>query len=329
MRLLLVSDTHGSLAGLNTLARETRADAILHAGDFGFYDEDSVDRLSDRELRLRILHSGLTRGDKQRLASAPVEEQKAFIRANLPLSELPNFMRGEQTFVVSVYAVWGNHEDVGVVRKFVSGDYHVPGLHLVHSRSSWRVGPFRIYGLGGNVLIGPKFFQPPLAGSRGKLWSVLAEYIDLLDHMRETGEDDEVKRIMLTHVSPGKEPLITLMGILSRADLMISGHMDPPLPLAWQEFAVRSSAEAVERVRKRVEEIYASASELDEVSRRDIDTLLARLDVPISEIKQHGKRDGSDWYYRTTNINLPDVPSGYAVIEDQGDRVAIEAVGQV
>lgn len=41
MRFLLVGDTHGQLGVVNELAARTHADAVIHAGDFGFYDEGS------------------------------------------------------------------------------------------------------------------------------------------------------------------------------------------------------------------------------------------------------------------------------------------------
>jgi hypothetical protein len=59
MRLLLISDTHGHLEPIDQLARDSRADAVVHAGDFGFYDDQSVNRLGSRELFLRIVHSDL------------------------------------------------------------------------------------------------------------------------------------------------------------------------------------------------------------------------------------------------------------------------------
>jgi hypothetical protein len=59
MRFLILSDTHGKLGVINDLAAEVGADAVIHAGDFGFYDEGSYERLSERELRLHIIHSDL------------------------------------------------------------------------------------------------------------------------------------------------------------------------------------------------------------------------------------------------------------------------------
>lgn len=49
-RILLLSDTHGHLDVINELSLKTNSDFVIHAGDFGFYDEKSVYRLSHREL---------------------------------------------------------------------------------------------------------------------------------------------------------------------------------------------------------------------------------------------------------------------------------------
>lgn len=38
----------GNLQSLNQLAREARASHIIHTGDFGFYDERSLDRIAEK-----------------------------------------------------------------------------------------------------------------------------------------------------------------------------------------------------------------------------------------------------------------------------------------
>jgi 3',5'-cyclic AMP phosphodiesterase CpdA len=38
----------GNLKSLNDLAKQARADHIIHTGDFGFYDETSLDRIADK-----------------------------------------------------------------------------------------------------------------------------------------------------------------------------------------------------------------------------------------------------------------------------------------
>jgi len=71
MKLLLISDTHGHLDIINGLVKKTNADAVLHAGDFGFYDHSSTDHLVDRELNLRIIHSGLSDTSKKYALKLP------------------------------------------------------------------------------------------------------------------------------------------------------------------------------------------------------------------------------------------------------------------
>lgn len=38
----------GNLRSLNDLAREARASYIIHTGDFGFYDQTSLDRIAEK-----------------------------------------------------------------------------------------------------------------------------------------------------------------------------------------------------------------------------------------------------------------------------------------
>jgi predicted phosphodiesterase len=47
VRILLISDTHGSLGVINELVSRTQADAVIHAGDFGF--EDAMAELGLKE----------------------------------------------------------------------------------------------------------------------------------------------------------------------------------------------------------------------------------------------------------------------------------------
>jgi hypothetical protein len=44
-----IADAHpGNLRSLNDLAKQARADYIIHTGDFGFYDETSLERIADK-----------------------------------------------------------------------------------------------------------------------------------------------------------------------------------------------------------------------------------------------------------------------------------------
>src|SRR5689334_18694434 len=92
-RLLLLSDTHGALAQIDDLAARVGADAVLHAGDFGFYDDSSVDRLEARELFLRVIHSDLPDAEKKKAKKLSGDKMRSFIRNELPLSDLAAWLR--------------------------------------------------------------------------------------------------------------------------------------------------------------------------------------------------------------------------------------------
>jgi hypothetical protein len=69
MRILLISDTRGTLDIINELSAQIQAEAVIHAGDFGFYDDGSFERLSDCELRLHVAHSDLSPAEIESLLS--------------------------------------------------------------------------------------------------------------------------------------------------------------------------------------------------------------------------------------------------------------------
>lgn len=47
-RSRLMALSIGNLRSLNDLAKQAHADYIIHTGDFGFYDESSLDRIADK-----------------------------------------------------------------------------------------------------------------------------------------------------------------------------------------------------------------------------------------------------------------------------------------
>lgn len=49
-----VDNLEGNLKSLNDLAKQARADYIVHTGDFGFYDESSLDRIADKYVSSRL-----------------------------------------------------------------------------------------------------------------------------------------------------------------------------------------------------------------------------------------------------------------------------------
>jgi predicted phosphodiesterase len=253
MRILLLSDTHGDLSWINDRAEETGADAVIHAGDFGFYDEESPERLSDRELALRIVHSPLPEAQKRQAFSLSREERLEIVKRKLPLSELPEYLSGERRFRVPVYAVWGNHEDIEVIRALREGRARVENLHLLDERAVYRLGGVRLFGLGGNFLADTRLFDAPPAGSGGKAWATLSQFARLFERL--SAAPAAPVSLFVSHVSPGKDALVRHLAAKLGADFLVSGHMGTPYCCVWSEFAVRDTAEAeaaLERGRARV-----------------------------------------------------------------------------
>ena len=315
MRFLLLSDTHGKLGIINELAAGVRADAVIHAGDFGFYDDESYERLSNRELRLQIKHSDLDSTDKQRILTLPHEERIAAARKECPLSELPLYIEGRRRFAVPVYAVWGNHEDKHVVEGFFRGELEVENLHVLTGRNVFHVGPALVFGVGGNFLAGSKFLQRPIAGGAGKIWSTLRQCSDLIENIEGQADQPGI-RIFVSHVSPGKEPFVELVAARTRADFTVSGHMGAPTCMVWNHFAISSLEEAERGLQVGLEEVRNAclrASPTEAKWAEEAFALIGRLPEDTVHIGR-GTR-APRWYRGMTHINLPDAHVGFAVTD--------------
>jgi len=315
MRLLLISDTHGKLGIINELAAHVRADAVIHAGDFGFFDDGSLERLSDREIRLHVVHSGLPRTEKDRILALSRKGMIEAARKHLLLSGFQSYIHRVESFHEPVYAVWGNHEDREVVEKLFRGDVTVDNQNILHHRQGYRIGPAFVYGLGGNILPGSKMMHKPIAGGGGKIWSTLSQYADLV----QTVEKDAAQtgpRIFVSHVSPGKEPFVELVGARINADFTISGHMGAPTCMVWNPFAVSTVEEAEKRIQAGFDavrkaclnsaklDVSWTAEALNNIGRVSEDSIYHGRGVKVPR-----------WYRRMTHINLPDAHVGYAVLD--------------
>lgn len=315
MRFLLLSDTHGKLAIINELVAAVRADAVIHAGDFGFYDDTSYERLSERELGLQIKHSDLPPTDRQRVLALPPEERMAAARRECPLSELPLYIEGRRRFTVPVYAVWGNHEDRQVVESFARGELEVENLHVLTGRDVYRIGPALVYGVGGNFLAGSKLLQRAIAGGAGKIWSTLRQYSDLVETIDGQADQPET-RIFVSHVSPGKEPFVELVAARTRAGFTVSGHMGAPTCMVWNPFAISSIEEATRRLRDGLEEVRRACSAGSPNRAKWVEEAFALIGRILEKTDNVGKRTRSPrWYRGMTHINLPDAHVGYAVMD--------------
>lgn len=56
-KLISSNPNIGNLKSLNDLAQQARANYIIHTGDFGFYDEESLQRIADKCVSLPAMHT--------------------------------------------------------------------------------------------------------------------------------------------------------------------------------------------------------------------------------------------------------------------------------
>ncbi|BGP23747.1 ser/Thr protein phosphatase family protein [Rhodotorula toruloides] len=134
-RILCVADVRGAISTLNALAAEHSAVAIIHSGDFGFYEPSSLASVSDRTLKHLVQYSSLIPPAfrSQLLSPSISPTQMRELLANPPktafpnaspsdspafgLSEFPKLLSGELKLNVPVYTVWGACEDVAILEK--------------------------------------------------------------------------------------------------------------------------------------------------------------------------------------------------------------------
>ena len=205
--------TSGNLSSLNTLAREANAQAIIHTGDFGFYETDSFSRISDRTLRHLVQYSTLIHTAlRNKLLSADVppgrgsvttpgavpppttscKEMRKLILddADCPLlTQFPDLLSGKLRLEVPVYTVWGACEDVRILEKLRTAEYIVPNLNILDEATSHAIDVggvrLRLFGLGGAVVLHKLFDNgegaATIAGGQGTMWTTILQIGELVD----------------------------------------------------------------------------------------------------------------------------------------------------
>lgn len=247
-RVLCIADVRGNLQSLNQLAADARANYIIHTGDFGFYDDRSLDRIAEKTLKHVAQYSPLLSDNvKRSIAAAPPQPpiKERFAREHLPLSELPLFLNKTYTLNVPVYTVWGACEDVQVLEKLRSGEYKVDNLHIIdeaHSRLLDVGGvKLRLLGLGGAVVMHKLFDngegRTTIAGGQGTMWTTLLQMGELVDTANRVYDPTET-RIFVTHASPAREGLLNQLSVTLKADFSVSAGLHFRYGSSYNEFSV-------------------------------------------------------------------------------------------
>jgi len=148
------------------------------------------------------------------------------VKTHRLLGDFPDYISGKKQFVIPVYAVWGNHEDVEVLKRF-RNDLRIDKLHLLDENHFYQFHKddeleFSLYGLGGNFLTSNKLFDQSIAGNGGKVWSTLHQFGVLYKQVKTKGKPS----IFVSHVSPGKEPLLVRLMMHFIAEITSNANHD-------------------------------------------------------------------------------------------------------
>ncbi|KAF1984841.1 hypothetical protein K402DRAFT_413571 [Aulographum hederae CBS 113979] len=358
-RVLCIADVRGSLQSLNQLAEKANAQFILHTGDFGFYDERSLDRIAEKTLKHVAQYSPLlSESVKRQIAQAgpnqPIKDR--FNRGEMPLSELPLFLNKTYTLKVPVYTVWGACEDVQVLEKLRSGEYKIDNLHIIdeaHSRLLEVGGvKLRLLGLGGAVVMHKLFDngegRTTIAGGQGTMWTTLLQMGELVDTANRVYDPTET-RIFVTHASPAREGILNQLSVTLKADFSISAGLHFRYGSSYNEFSVNPT---LDHYRGKLAASKASFNDVWETVKGEVEPAVAEneaqqrlLNYAIEIVSkmpsvanggnpfggQAGPGSGTvdeSAFKNMWNFNLADAAYGYLVLDIEAGRIGTEMKAQ-
>ena len=242
------------------MAEEAGASYVIHTGDFGFYDQSSIDRMTEKTLRYVVQYSplitsemrqagrsGSGQGPLSHLPSNPIQTlRNAIKKSSIPLiSQYDAYKAGERKFNVPVYTVWGACEDIRIIEDLRVNPTIVPNLRVIdeHSSSLLSLGGLniRLLGLGG-ALVMHKLFdngegRGTIAGGGGTMWCTALQMGELLETGMSCWDRSEV-RFFVSNSSVGREGLLAQLALALRADFTISAGLHFRYSSSYNDFSV-------------------------------------------------------------------------------------------
>ncbi|KAJ6534023.1 hypothetical protein DFH09DRAFT_993244 [Mycena vulgaris] len=340
-RILCIADIRGRLSALNDLAREANAHAIIHTGDFGFFEANSLDRINDKTLRHLTMYSPLISSSQRTHLLAP-DNPPAVIRSTVNialLSEFPLLLSGQLKLRVPVYTVWGACEDVLVIEKFRSGSYAIENLHLLDEATTRCLDlggvKLRLLGLGG-ALVPHKMFDngdgnATIAGGQGTMWTTALQIGELVDTAQRVFDPTET-RLLVTHASPGREGLIAQLALVTKADLTVSAGLHFRYATSYNEFSVQGAFEGVRAKlvagKENFDRVWESVkTQVDAVIDDHQRVLLDKALSVVERIPTAAAGEEPAWK-NCWNWNLCDAAYGSLVLDVREGRISAELKSQ-
>jgi hypothetical protein len=360
IRVLCIADVRGNLRSLNELAKQARADHIIHTGDFGFYDSQSLERIAEKTLKHVAQYSPLiSEPVKKAIQQGGAGTVKSrFGPHELPLSELSLLISGELKLDVPVYTVWGACEDVRVLEKFRSSEYKVHNLHIIDEARSMllEIGgvKLRLLGLGGAVVMHKLFDngegRTTIAGGQGTMWTTLLQMGELVDTAHRVYDPTET-RVFVTHASPAREGILNQLSVTLKADFSISAGLHFRYGSSYNEFSVNPT---LDHYRGKLAASKASFNDVWETVKSEVEPAIQQNEAqqnllknalqlvekmpttaaggnpfggPVAGQAALGQVDESA-FKNMWNFNLADAAFGYLVLEIQDGRIGTEMRAQ-
>ncbi|KAH8115766.1 hypothetical protein DFH11DRAFT_1587009 [Phellopilus nigrolimitatus] len=349
-RILCIADVRGRLSSLNDMAREAGAKAIIHTGDFGFFESSSLERINDRTLKHLTQYSPLI-PNAQRGSLLSPETPPAVIRAAMTislLSEFPLLLSGQLKLSVPVFTVWGACEDVIVLEKFRQGTYDIENLHVIDEATTrcLDVGgvKLRLLGLGG-AFVPHKMFDngdgnATIAGGQGTMWTTALQIGELVDTAQRVYDPTET-RLLVTHASPGREGIIAQLALILKADLTISAGLHFRYTSSWNEFSVQgdfegfrhkimSGKDSFDKIWESVKpQVEAVVDENQRILLEKALSVIERVPAMQPHIGPGGTATGDEPAWKNCwNWNLCDAAYGSLILDVKEGRVSAELKSQ-
>lgn len=264
------------------------------------------------------------------------------------LSEFPLLLSGQIKLQVPVYTVWGACEDVIVLEKFRGGQYDIENLHVLDEATTrcLDIGgvKLRLLGLGG-ALVPHKMFDngdgnATIAGGQGTMWTTALQIGELVDTAQRVFDPTET-RLLVTHASPGREGIMSQLGLILKADLTVSAGLHFRYASSYNEFSVQSDFEGLRHKvvvgKEAFDKVWESVKSqvdavIDDHQRVLLDKALSvveRIPPPPNQPGPAGQPHGEDPAWKNCwNWNLCDAAYGCLVLDIKDGRVSAELKSQ-